>query len=140
VERSFDGDPAGEQTDAGGAGKFFFVAFARGDIEDGSDPATVLGGDAAFVQFDPFYDLRVKGGEESEEVRRVIDGRVVKEDEILIGRAAADVETGAGFSDALDAGKGEHHTEHIGFSHNGRHLSDLLYAQLFDPQLDPVDI
>ena len=96
--------PAGENTDAQRTFHFVAVAFLGGNVEHGGDSSAVFGRDGALVQFHAFHQVRIEGREDAEQVAGVVDGVVVKEDEVLVGTAAAHVEAAGGLAHALDAG------------------------------------
>ena len=132
LQRSFEVETAGQQSEAERALDLLGVALAAADVQHGRDPAAELRGDGTLVQFDVVDDVGIERGEDAEEVAGVVDGAVVEQDEVLVGRASADVEAAGGLSDALHAGQRQDSLHHVGLTEGGRYLGDGVDADLLD--------
>ena len=80
------------------------IAFEHRHVEHGREPSAVAGRTGAFDEVGRPHHVRVERGEESEQVGRVVDGRAVEEDEVLVWGAAADEEAGRSLAASLHAG------------------------------------
>src|SRR5690606_20500917 len=101
------------------------VAIAVVDVDHRAQPAAELGWVAALVDADILDGVGVEGREEAEEVRCVVDGRLVEEDERLVRATAADVEAAGEVAGALDAGQELERAEEIVLDGAGDLLDEL---------------
>ena len=131
-ERSFEVEVAGQQADAHRAGDLVGVALAAAHVEHRGDAAAVFGGDAALVEFHFADDVGVEGREDAEQVRGVVDGAVVEQDEVLVGGAAADVEAAGRLAHGLHARQGEDGLDDVAFAEGARDLVDYLHPDALD--------
>ena len=134
-QRAFEVEAAGEQAYAQGALHLFDVAGLAVDSEHRGDAAAVFGGDAALVEVHIGHDVGVERREDAEEMRGVVDGALVEEDQVLVGRAAADVEAAGGLAYRLHAGEGEHRLEDVALAEGGGNLVEGLDAHVLEAHL-----
>ena len=116
----------GDEADADAAVEFFVVAVVGGDVEDGGETAAETGREAAFVELDVLDGVGVEGGEEAAEVVDVVHGHAVKEEEVLVGAAAADVHAGHALAAVLDTGQELDGFDHVGLAKEHGDGLDLL--------------
>ncbi len=107
------------------------VAVLVVDVDDRAEAPAVLRRVAALVDAHVLDGVGVEGREDAEEVRRVVDGRAVEQDQRLVGRSAADVEARREIARRLDAGQALEAAEDVGFEH-GRQLPDGLGREFGD--------
>ena len=86
-------EAACEEAETEGALDLLGIAFPAPDVQHRGDAASELGRDGTLVQFYIVDNVRVESGEQAEEVAGVVDGSVVEEHQVLVGGAAADVES-----------------------------------------------
>ncbi len=135
MQRTFHMEAAGQEADARRSAPALHVPVLAGYVQDRGDTSAVLGRNGTLVQFDAVHDVRIEGGEDAEQVRRVVDGVPVEEDEVLVGAAAADVESAGSLAHALDAREGQDRLDDVSFPEGRRDLADRLHAHLFHAHL-----
>ena len=77
----------------------------------------------------------VEGREETEQVRRVVDGGVVEQNQVLVGGPAAHVQAGAAFAHRLHPRQRQNHAQNVGFAKHRGHLAHGLDVELFQAHL-----
>ena len=76
-KRGLKHQSAGDESDAALHAKLFRHLVFHGHVEHRCQTAAIVGGDVAFVQGGVFHYIVVKYGEETEEMRGIVDGRAV---------------------------------------------------------------
>ena len=66
---------------------------------------------------------------------RIIDRSFVEQDQVLVGRSAAYVESARGFAHRFHARQRQHHFQRVGFAEDDRNGLDDIHADFFDSQL-----
>ena len=105
------------------------VAFLHFAVEDGRDTTTVLCGYVALVERHLVHGFGIEDGDHAEEVRRVVDGSLVDEDEVLVVGAAAHEQSRRGVADGLHARLHLHRLEDVGFAKHARQFPYRLDGQ-----------
>ena len=126
---------AGQEADAGGPAPMVQVAGFAVDLQDRGHPPAEFRRDGTLVQFHVIDDIRVEGGEDAEQVGRIVDGVSVEQDEVLVGAAAADVEAAGGLAHGLDARKREDRLDHVALTEGGGDLVHRLHTHLLHAHL-----
>ena len=124
-------ETAGKEAQTQGTAHFPGIAFARADVQHGRDAAAVFGRNGTLVQFCLGHQVRVERRQDAENVVGVKYRTVVVQDEVLVHRAAADVEARGGLSHRLHARKGQHGLDDIGLTKCSRDFLDAVCLDLF---------
>ena len=134
-QRAFHVHAARQDADAGGSAPLLHVAVLACHFQDRRHASAVLRRDGTLVQFRLVHDIGIEGGEDAEQVGRVVDGVSVEQDQVLVRAAAADVEAARGLAHALDARKGEDGLDDVPFPEGRRNLVYRLQAHRFHAHL-----
>ena len=105
------------------------VAFLHLAVEDGRDAPAVLRGHVALVKRHLVHGLGVEDGDHAEEVRGVVDGSLVDEDEVLVVGAAAHEQPRRGVADGLHARLHLHRLEDVGLAKHARQFAYRVDGQ-----------
>ena len=127
----FNMPPAGEEAYSQGPPDPVAVPFFGIYAEHRRDPAAVLRRNGALVQFHARDDIRVEGGEHAKEMAGVVDGVLVEQHQVLVGRAATHVQAAGGFSNTFDTRQGKHRLDNVSLAEGRRHLAGRSHAHGF---------
>ena len=106
------------------------------DVEHGRDASAISGRDASLIQLHVLHDAAVEGREETEQMRRVVDGPLVPLDEVLVGSAPSHIQPGGRFAHGLNTRKRLYYLDDVQFAESGRDGFQVLgyqglYAHLY---------
>ena len=119
-----------KQSDAGRTCQFLHVSLLRVYLEYTADAAAVFHGDARLEQLYILYGIRVERGEESEQVRGVVDGAAVKQNQVLVGGATAHVVSARGLANGGHAGQSEHYLHDVRLAESRWDVLQYLWLEL----------
>jgi len=102
---SFHQKSAGQQPHTAARSPTLVVALALPHVQHAAQSTAVNGGHTAFVQLGIAYGIGVENREKSKQMRGVEDRRLVQQDEVLVGIAAAHVKTVGPFAHGRNPGK-----------------------------------
>ncbi len=106
--------------------RFIQVAVVGTDIDDAGDTAAVAGREGTFVQGHFLDGVRLEDGEDTQHVFRIVDGKPVQQEQVLVRSAAPDVDAGETLRPALDTGQELERFDDIGLTEKSRgRLEDL---------------
>ncbi len=122
--RSFDRQPACNQSDASVYFEFFRISFIHPHVEHGGEPAAVIRRDIAFVEFYLTDRIIIEHRKEAHEMRGVVHSGFIEQDEVLVGRAATHAESRRSFANRLHARQELDGLDHIHLAHQRGNLLD----------------
>ena len=96
------------------------VAFLHLAVKDGRDAPAILRRHVALVERHLVHGLGIEDGDHAEEVRGVVYGSLVDEDEVLVVGAAAHEQPRRSVADSLHARLHLHRLEDVGFAKHTR--------------------
>ena len=96
------------------------------DVQYGGEPAAEAGRNRALVQLHVVDGVRVEYGEEAEHVGRIVDRRFVEQDEVLVGPAAADAQSGREIAGGFNAWEECERPDRVGLTEDDGHQLDRL--------------
>ena len=128
-DRPFQRQPRTDQPDAALPVEAFRVPFLHGDVQHRGDPSAVIGRHAALDQFDVAHRIGIENAEEAEEMAGVVHGGIVQQDQVLIGTAAAHVETTVAFAVVLHAGQELDRFQDVHFAEQCGQRRQFLHIQ-----------
>src|SRR6218665_1135314 len=140
AERPFKMQAAGDRSYTSRSAYLFLVAFAVGHVQYRSKTAAVFCRDGAFEQLDVLYDLRVKCGEHTEEMRWVINGSVIVKDQVLVGGSSTNIEAGTCFTNGFYTRQCGDRSQYIRFSKQRGNAFDAGNIKLCHAHLCTADI
>ena len=117
---AFQGQPGTDESNATTAFELIAVAFLQAKVEHAGHPSTKPRGHAAFVNFHRRDGVGVEDAEKPKQMARVVNGGVVKEQQVLVGSSATNVKAAVPLTGALDAGQHLDGFQDVHFAHQGR--------------------
>ena len=135
LDRSFQGEPGGQQPDAARSGKTLVVAVLQAYVNDRRQATAVLRGKPPFVQLQVFYGVRVERAEKAEQMTGVIDDCLVQYDEVLVAAPAPYKNTGNPFPPRGNTGLQLNRFQDIGFAQQHGDHFHFLGAEHFRAHL-----
>ena len=134
-QRALQMQAAGQQAQAQGAFELLHVAFLGGNFHDRGNASAVIRRDGTLVQFHTVDQRRIESGEDAEQVGRIPQSHVIEQDEVLVGGAAADIETGRGLPHGFDARQGQDGLDQVSFSEGAGNPVDGLHRNALHTHL-----
>ena len=129
---------AGEYAEPEGTVQALGIAASRANVQHRGNAAAVAYGDGTFVQFDIVHHVGVECRKDAEEMPRIVDGAAVEQYEVLVGRAAANVESAGRFTYRLYAGQGEHGLYDVTLAECRGDVRDCGLAELLEAHAGPA--
>ena len=117
--RAFEGEPRADEPDATASFERFSVAFLQAQIKDTRHPAAKTRGHAAFVDFHRGNGICVEHAEKAKQMAGVVDGRVVQQQQVLVGATSTHVKPAVSLACRLDAREHLDGFQHIDLAHEG---------------------
>ena len=127
---AFDGQLGGDQARRHQSVVFFVVAVVGGDVYYAREASAEMGGEAALVHRHVLDGVGVEGREETTEVVDVVERHPVEQEQVLVGTAAAHIETAGALGARLDARHELKRFQYIGFAKQYGDGFDMLKRHL----------
>ena len=105
------------------------VAFLHLAVKNGRDATAILSGYVALVERHLVHGFGVEDGDHAEEVRGIVDGSLVDEDEVLVVGAATHEQSRRGVADGLHARLHLYRFEDVGLAKHARQFPYRLDGQ-----------
>ena len=131
IQRAFEMEAAGEHAYAGRALQALRAAPFAFYAQDRRQAAAILRRNRTLKQLHILHDVRIKGGKEPEQVAGIIDCTAVEQHQVLVLRAAPDIEPAGGFANGFHTGKHKDGLDDIPFSEGRRDFYQRTYVHNF---------
>src|SRR5882757_640698 len=101
--RAFGIEPGRDQPDTPAQVIVLVIPVIHFNIHYGGETTSIFGRHSPLVNRDILYSVRVEGGKESQEVRGIVDGGFIQQDQVLVGAPAPYKKTAVAVSGKLNA-------------------------------------
>ena len=125
-DRAFHLELGREQADGAAAMELLVVAVLHADVQDTGETAAETGREAALVEGHVLDGVGVEHREKAHHVVDVVDGYAVKQQQVLVGTAAADIQARRALGARLDARQQLNGLDHVDLAGQGGHALDLV--------------